>query len=393
LIPVSVMVGAEGTVSRDIKGHYGRRHPSRFTSELRPVVFWNVTYKCNLRCEHCYISASPEPKLPELGLEETLRIADQIVEQGIPLVVFTGGEPLVSEKFWAAAERLAGRPRPKLSLSTNGTLIDAEVAGRLKKLGFAYVGISLDSLKPELHDKFRGLKGAWEAAVRGMRNSVEAGLPTGLRVTATKWNLNEVPLMVDFAAKLGLRRVSVYLLDTIGRGREIVSQLPEPSEIRALVDALAEKAREYAGVVEVLLVRMNYAGIYLADKMARTREEFLDLLRLVEAQGDCGRKTISIYPDGTVRPCQFIDYYVIGDLKRQSLREILSLDNPRLKPFLEPYKRLRGPKCGSCPFRRICGGGSRNRALVVNGDFWGDDPTCIIDPKEVAERWGVREVL
>lgn len=389
MIPVSVMVNGRGTVSMGIKGHYGPGRPSSFSSELRPVVFWNITYKCNLRCEHCYIRAGPDAGMPELGLEEVLDIARQIADHGVPLVVFTGGEPLLSEKFWRVSEYLAGRGGPKLSLSTNGTLIDSETAGRLRKLGFTYVGISLDSLKPGVHDKFRGLRGAWDAAVRGMKASVEAGLPTGLRVTATRWNVEEIPAMIDFAAGLGLRRVSVYLLDTIGRGVEISGDVPSVEQIRWMVDRLVEKAREYDGVLEILLVRMNYAGIYIADKIARSREEFLQLLRMLEAQGDCGRKTISIYPDGTVKPCQFIDYYTIGDLRRQSLSEILSPQNPRLKPFLEMHRHLRGPKCSKCPFRRICGGGSRNRALVLEGDFWGDDPTCIVDPARVASRWGV----
>ncbi len=393
MVPLSVMAGVGATVSASIKGHYGRGRPSRFTSELRPVIFWNITYKCNLRCEHCYISASPKPRLPELGLEDNLRIADEIAGHGIPLVVFTGGEPLAVSKFWAIAERLAGREKPKLSLSTNGTLINGERAARLKKLGFAYVGVSLDSLDPKLHDKFRGVRGAWEAAVRGIKASVDAGIPTGLRVTATRWNLKEVPRMVDFAAETGLTRVSVYLLDTIGRGRDVASQLPSPNEIRWMVEALLEKAKEYAGIVEVLLVRMNYAGVYLADRLAKTREEFLELLHLLQAQGDCGRKTASIYPDGTVRPCQFIDYYIIGDLRRQRLSEILSPGNPKLRPFLAAHERLRGPRCRSCPFRRICGGGSRNRALALTGDFWGDDPTCIVDVEGVARRWGVEGIL
>ncbi|MEB3851401.1 MAG: radical SAM protein [Desulfurococcales archaeon] len=393
MVPLSVMAGLEPTVSGRIKGPYGRGRPSRFTSEYRPVVFWNITYKCNLRCEHCYISASPDAARPELDLEGVTRVARQIAAHGIPLVVFTGGEPLVTGKFWAAAEALAASGGVRLSLSTNGTLIDGETAGRLRGLGFSYVGVSLDSLDPRAHDRFRGVPGAWEAAVRGMRASIEAGIPTGLRVTATSWNIREIPSMVDFAAKLGLTRVSVYLLDTIGRGREAAGQLPRPEDVKQLVDDLLEKAREYRGVVEILLVRMNYAGIYIADKLARSREEFIDLLRLLHAQGDCGRKTVSIYPDGTVRPCQFMDYYVIGDLRRQSLGEILAPSNPRLRPFLSIHERLRGPRCGSCPFRRICGGGSRNRALALTGDFWGDDPTCIIDPGEVASRWGIEGLL
>ncbi len=390
MIPLSVMVTGRGTVSTRIKGRYHRGRPSRFTSLLRPVVFWNVTYKCNLRCEHCYIRAGPDVKRPELGMEQVLGVARQIVEQGIPLVVFTGGEPILSEKFWAALEYFHSVGRPKTSVSTNGTLITRDVAERLKSLGITYVGISLDSLDPEVHDRFRGARGAWKAAVRGMRNSVEAGLPTGLRVTVSRGNLDEIPRMIDFAADLGLERVSVYLLDTVGRGADIAGELPGPEQVRELVDRLVEKARQYDGVLEILLVRMNFAGIYLADRLSKTPKEFAEYIEMLGHQGDCGRKTISIYPDGTVRPCQFLEHIVIGDLRRQPLKEILSPENPRLRPFLEVHKHLRGPKCSTCPFNKVCGGGSRNRALVVNGDFWGDEPLCFIDPHRIAEKWGYK---
>ncbi len=390
MIPLSVMVNGEGTVSTRIKGRYGRGRPSRFTSEFRPIVFWNITYQCNLRCMHCYIRAGL-PGRPELSEEEVLRIAGELVEHGVPHIVFTGGEPLVSSKFWRVLEALKGRGRPGRSVSTNGTLITPENAGRLAELGVSYVGVSLDSLDPETHDKFRGVKGAWKASVEGMRNSVEAGLPTGLRVTVTRWNIGEIPGMIDFAARLGLERVSIYLLDTVGRATDISGDLPGREELRRLVDRLIGVAREYRGVLEILLVRMNFAGIYLADILSESREEFLDYLKLVQSQGDCGRKTVSIYPDGTVKPCQFIEHVTIGDLRRQRLGEILSPGNPLLRPFLSVDERLRGPKCSRCPFKSVCGGGSRNRAYSLSGDFWGDDPACFVDPEAIAVRWGVKD--
>ena len=390
MIPLSVMVTGRGTVSTRIKGRYHRGRPSRFTSIVRPVVFWNVTYRCNLRCEHCYIRAGPDVRRPELSLEQALGVARQIIEQGIPLVVFTGGEPILSDKFWAALELFHAHGKPKTSVSTNGTLITRRTAARLKSLGVSYVGISLDSLDPETHDRFRGARGAWKAAVQGMRNSIAEGIPTGLRVTVSRFNLEEVPRMVDFAAELGLQRVSIYMLDTVGRGADIAGSLPSPDETRRLVDLLVEKAKQYEGALEILLVRINFAGIYLADRLSRSPEEFREYLDLIGHQGDCGRKTVSIYPDGTVRPCQFLEHIVVGDLRRQRLKEILSPENPRLRPFLEVHKHLRGPRCGRCPFREICGGGSRNRALVVGGDFWGDEPLCFLDPERVARKWGYR---
>jgi radical SAM protein with 4Fe4S-binding SPASM domain len=384
------MVAGKATVSERIKGRYGVGRPSSFTSVVRPVVFWNITYSCNLRCSHCYIDAGrPRPELPA---ENVVSIADQLADHGVPLVVFTGGEPVLSKLFWKAAERLAGYERPKLALSTNGTLLTRDVVERLRRLGFTYIGVSLDSADPAKHDAFRGVRGAFSAALQGIRNAIDAGLDVGIRITITRDNVAEVRSVLELAKTLGVRRVSVYVLDTIGRGRELAKLLPSPDQLRAFVDELMELARTYADYLEVLLVRANFAGVYIASKLARNRGELIEYLKLVEAQGDCGRKTASIYPDGTVRPCQFLET-VIGDLKREKLVEILSPDNPRLKPFLEIHRRLRGPRCSQCPFRRVCGGGSRNRALVVNGDFWGDDPLCFIDFESLAERFNLPSLL
>ncbi len=390
MIPVSVMVTGKGTVSVRIKGQYGPGSPSRFSNELRPVVFWNITYLCNLKCAHCYINAGAEHRRDELGKEDLVRVAEEIADLGLPLVIFSGGEPLLKKEFWDVASALANHERPKLALSTNGTLLTKDVASRLSALGFAYVGVSLDSLSSEAHDRFRGVKGAFDATLKGIRNAVEEGLEVGLRTTVTRWNYQEAPNMVDMAARLGARRVSYYVLDSIGRARLIVHDLPTKDQLREFVDALASKAKEYEGVIEIELVRSNFAGIYLADRLSRTSDEFMRYLSLISAQGDCGRKTISIYPDGTVRPCQFIDQYVIGDLKRQRLKDVLSLENGSLMKFVRLYEHLRGPRCGSCPFKLTCGGGSRGRAEAVTGDFWGDEPLCFIDPNEIARRWGVK---
>jgi len=395
LIPVTVMVAGKGTVSARIKGHYNARRPPSFSDFYRPIVFWNITYQCNLRCLHCYINALRERNPYELSTQEAVRLSQEMVDMGIPLVIFSGGEPLVREDFWDIVEPMAGKSRPKLSLSTNGTLITREVAEKLASYGFMYVGISIDSVKPEWHDKFRGVKGAFEATMRGIKNSIEAGLDVGIRTTITRYNVHEAPAILQWAYDHGIRRVSLYILDTVGRGVSIKDWLPTHEQLKWLADTLIEEARKYADNMEILVVRGQFLGFYIADKLARDREEFLDYIRLLDAQGNCGRKSVSIYPDGTVKPCQFIDWVSLGNVRDKPLREILSKDNEAFKPFLEIEKYLRGPRCSRCPFRRICGGGSRGRALEATGDPWGDDPLCFIDYKALAEKYGLdpNEVL
>ncbi|KSW11774.1 radical SAM protein [Pyrodictium occultum] len=389
MIPVTVMVTGRGTVSTRIKGHYGPKRPSRFSDALRPIVFWNITYQCNLKCIHCYINAMLNKRPDEMSTEEARRLAEEMVEIGIPLVVVTGGEPLVREDFWEIMEPMANKRRPKLSLSTNGTLITRDVAEKLASYGFVYVGISIDSIKPEWHDKFRGVPGAFEATVKGIKNSIDAGLDVGIRTTITRYNVKEVPEILRWAHDMGIKRVSLYLLDTVGRGTWIKDWLPTHEQLKWLADTLIDEARKYADSLEILIVRGQFLGIYIADKLAKSNEEFADYIKMLDAQGNCGRKSISIYPEGTVKPCQFIDWVTLGNVREKSLREILTPDNPALKPFLEAEKYLRGPRCGSCPFRRICGGGSRGRALAMTGDPWGDDPLCFLDIENIVKRRGI----
>jgi len=390
LIPLSVMATGRGTVSFKLKGPYGRGSPARFASTLRPVVFWNITYRCNLACIHCYISASPHGLPGELGVGEALRVAGEIAEIGSPMAILSGGEPLVREDFWSIVDRLVSGG-VRVGLSTNGTLITRSIAGRLAEAGVSYVGVSLDSVRPGFHDAFRGVPGAFERAVEGIRNSLDAGLPVGLRMTLTRYNIGEARAMVELARKLGVKRIAFYLIDLTGRASGNLELLPTGEQVEGFVRDLISEASASGGDPEIMVVRGNFIGIYAADMLASSKREFLEYLSLISSQGDCGRKTISIYPDGRVRPCQFIDWEVVGDLRRERLRDIISPGNEKLKPYIEAYKNLRGPKCSACPFKVICGGGSRGRARAYTGDPWGDDPLCFIEPRSIAERWGVSE--
>ncbi|ABM79915.1 radical SAM/SPASM domain-containing protein [Hyperthermus butylicus] len=389
MIPVTVLVGGKAAVSRRIKGDYSVSKPPRFSELLRPIVFWNITYQCNLQCVHCYIKALAKRNPNELTTEEAKRVAEEIVEIGIPLVVFSGGEPLVRSDFWEIVEPMAGKQRPKLSLSTNGTLITRDVAEKLASYQFKYVGISIDSIKPEWHDRFRGVPGAFEAAVRGIKYVMELGIDVGVRTTLTKYNIEEVPAILKWAYDLGIKRVSLYVLDTVGRGAGIADWLPTHEQLRKFADTIIDEARKYSGEMEILIVRAQFLGIYIADKLARSPEDFMKYISLLDAQGNCGRKSISIYPNGDVKPCQFVDWVTLGNVRRQTLKDILSPENKELKPFLAIENYLRGPRCGRCPFRRICGGGSRGRALELTGDEWGDDPLCFIDFSAIAKKWGI----
>ncbi|MEM4492839.1 MAG: radical SAM protein [Pyrobaculum sp.] len=372
MIPISVMVAGVGTTSFKVKGRFGVQKPSDFSAPLRPIVSWNITRRCNLRCVHCYIDAGPA-EAGELTTKEALDVVDQMAEVGVPLILFTGGEPLTRPDFFEIAEQ-ARDVGIKLVLSTNGTLITPEVAKRLREVGFVYVGVSLDSVSADFHDKFRGVPGSFAGALAGIKNAVAAGLDVGLRFVVTAKNIHEVGHYVDFAAALGVKRITFYHLSAAGRAQKLEEDWwYTPQQYRQFIETLISKARQYAGVLEIETTLAPYDGIYIALTLGGGDAKYLEF---VESTGGCGRKIVSIYPNGDVYPCQFVDFYKLGNVREKRLREILAPE--RLAPFVETDKFLKGPKCSACPYKRYCKGGDRTRAYYLTGDIFGDDPLCPI---------------
>ncbi|MGC9131629.1 MAG: radical SAM protein [Pyrobaculum sp.] len=372
MIPISVMVTGVGTTSFKVKGRFGVDKPSDFSAPFRPIVSWNITRRCNLKCLHCYIDAGPA-EAGELSTSEALDVVDQMAEVGVPLILFTGGEPLTRPDFF----EIAGYARERgirLVLSTNGTLITPEVAKRLREVGVVYVGVSLDSASAEFHDRFRGVAGSFAAALAGIKNAIAAGLDVGLRFVVTAKNIHEVGSYVDFAASLGVRRITFYHLSAAGRAQKLEEDWwYTPRQYREFIETLIAKARQYAGRLEIETTLAPYDGIYIALTVGGGDSKYLEF---VESTGGCGRKIISIYPNGDVYPCQFIDFYKLGNVRERRLREILTPE--RLAPFVETDKYLRGPRCSSCPYKKFCKGGDRARAYYMSGDMFGDDPLCPI---------------
>ncbi|MEM0479553.1 MAG: radical SAM protein [Pyrobaculum sp.] len=372
MIPISVMVTGEGTTSFKIKGRFGVDRHSQFSAPIRPIVSWNITKRCNLKCLHCYIDAG-EAEGGELTTEEALDVVEQMAEVGVPLILFTGGEPLARPDFFKIAERARDRGI-KLVLSTNGTLITPEVAKRLKNLGFYYVGVSLDSHREEFHDVFRGVRGSFAAALAGIKNAINAGLDVGLRFVVTAKNIHEVGEYIDFAVSIGVRRITFYHLSAAGRAQRLGEDWwYTPEQYRHFIETLIKKAREYVGVLEIETTLAPYDGIYIALTLGGGDERYL---KFVESTGGCGRKIVSIYPNGDVYPCQFIDFYKLGNVREKRLREILTEE--KLDPFVNTHLYLRGPKCGGCRYKTYCKGGDRASAYYINRDIFGDDPRCPI---------------
>ncbi len=389
MIPITVMVSGQGTASFKIKGKYGKGNPSMFSDIFKPVVSWNITRRCNLKCLHCYINAVTTQSVDDLSTEESLNVVDQMKEVSVPLVIMSGGEPLVRRDFFEISE-YASSIGLRLALSTNGTLITPNVASKLQDLGFMYVGISLDSPIETWHDTFRGVKGAYQSTINGIKNAINAGLSVGLRLTITRFNINDIKSYIDLALKLGISRITFYHLSSAGRAQSLKDWYITSTQYFNFLDYLIEISQIYAGKIEIETTMAPFDGIYVAHKIAKDYNEFIELLNVVKSQGGCGRKIISIFPDGSVHPCQFVDFITLGNIKYENLKDILKNSSSLLRQFINP--KLTGPKCSACPFRDICNGGDRIRAYYLTGDITGDDPQCFLNTNEIWNKWIVSKV-
>lgn len=386
MIPITVITSNRGTISYNIKGKFGINKPSRFSDVYRPVICWNLTYQCNLKCKHCYINAGDKHE-DELSLDESLDLIDQMSSLNIPLLILSGGEPILRDDFFELASYASSRGL-RLVLSTNGTLLTNKVVKFLSDIGFVYIGISIDSPSAGWHDQFRGVKGAYSSTLKGIKNCINMGLKTGIRYTVTRYNVKDVPEIINFALENDIMRITFYHLSASGRAAKLnASWYMDPNQYFEFINYLIKVSRKYADRLEIETTMAPFDGIYIADKISRLREEFWNIIELVRAQGGCGRKIISIFPNGAVHPCQFVDFMKLGDIRKTSLKDILKFDNPGLKYFIETYKYLRGPKCSRCPFKEVCYGGDRIRAYYIGGNLYADDPLCYLNVDEIFERW------
>lgn len=354
----------------------------------RPVVVWNTTKQCNLYCSHCYASADTETIPGELSTAEGKALLDQLADFGVPVVLFSGGEPLVRDdlpELVAHASDAGLRP----VLSTNGTLITAEKARALKDAGLRYAGVSVDGL-PERNDAFRGKEGAFDAAVRGIEACLDAGLKTGLRYTITERNATDLEGVIDLLADVGVDRFCFYHLDYGGRGKGIVDADLSPAAKRDAVRRLCDLTREYhdAGEeIETLLVG-NYADAgYLVEYADRELgSDHAERIRayLERNGGDpAGERVADVDPVGNVHLTQFWQGYSLGNVRERPFGDIWSDDaNPLLGALRNREERLTG-RCADCQYRSLCRGGSRLRALTVHEDLFAPDPQCYLTEEEV----------
>jgi len=383
-----------GTVEPSDALRYGRRskdlpsHLLQFSEDKRPVVVWNVTKACNLKCVHCYAKAVEQKSKGELTHEQGLRLIDDLAAFGSPVILFSGGEPLMRPDLVDLAHYAVSKGM-RAVISTNGTLITPQKAAELKKVGLSYVGVSLDGMEA-VNDRFRGKKGAFKDAMEGIRNCKAVGLKVGLRFTINRMNAVEIPHIFDLVEKMDIPRICFYHLVYAGRGSTMVEEDLEHQQTREVVDLIMDRTRdlhERGKPKEVLTVDNHADGPYVYLRMCREKnpraEDVLQLLRMNEGNSS-GLGIGCVSWDGEVHADQFWRHYSFGNILKRPFSEIWSdLSNPLMAKLKEKKKHVKG-RCATCRWLDVCAGNFRVRAEAVTGDIWAEEPACYLTDEEIA---------
>ncbi|MDA0232226.1 MAG: radical SAM protein [Chloroflexi bacterium] len=370
---------------------YGEhRNGQRRTKSVhhRPVVVWNITRQCNLHCAHCYSSSHNKQYAGELSLAEGKRLIEDLAEFGAPVLLFSGGEPLMREvlpELIAHARKSGIKP----VLSTNGTLLNRDNVARLADAGLDRVGISLDGLR-QTNDKFRGSKGAFDDALSGIRNATAAGMTVSVRFTMTSRNVADLPGIFDLAVEEGAPRLCVYHLAYAGRGAKLLPFDLDNDSRRKTVEDIFERtieANSNGRSLEVLTVDNHVDGPYMLlwsreNAPGRTGE----IERLLKRNGgnSTGTGIACVDNTGNVHPDQFWWARTLGNVRKQPFSEIWSATDNEFLNALRNRKSLLGDPCKSCRWLDICNGNLRVRAESATGDPWGFDPACYLTLEERA---------
>lgn len=382
-----------GTVESSDPLRYGRRstslpsHLLQFSEDKKPVVVWNVGQRCNLKCVHCYSYSQNREYTGELTSEEGRALIHDLARFGSPVVLFSGGEPLLRKDLLDLSQ-LATDLGMRAVISTNGTLITKGIAKGLKRIGLSYVGVSLDGME-ETNDRFRGVKGAFQAALRGIRHCQVEGIKVGLRFTINRRNARDVAEIFDLLEQEGIPRVCFYHLVYAGRGSQLIQEDLSHQETRKVVDLIMDRTRslhDRQKAVEVLTVDNHADGPYLYQRMVREGSprsgEVLELLRM-NGGNSSGVGIASVSWDGSVHADQFWRHYSFGNVRFRPFSEIwMDLRNPLMAKLKEKKKHVKG-RCASCRWLEVCAGNFRVRAEAVTGDLWAPDPACYLSDEEI----------
>lgn len=392
-----------GTVEASDPLRYGRQskhlpsHLLQFSKDKKPVVVWNMSKRCNLKCIHCYSMSKDKFYDDELTTEEGKLLIDDLAKFGAPVILFSGGEPLMRKDLLELAQYATSKGM-RAVISTNGTLISKETARDLKSVGLSYVGVSLDGLD-QTNDKFRGVKGAFDMALNGIRHCQDAGIKVGLRFTINKRNAQDIPGIFQILEEENIPRVCFYHLVYSGRGSKLIREDLSHNKTRNVVDQIINLTADLhkRGLPKEVLTVDNHAdGVFLYLRLKKEdpkrAEQVLELLQMNQGNSS-GHGIGCVSWDGKVHADQFWRHYSFGNVRERKFSEIWTdLSNPLMSQLKYKVPHLKD-RCAACQWKNICGGNFRVRAEAVSGDLWSPDPACYLTDEEIGLSESVLEEI
>lgn len=358
------------------------------------MVFWETTKGCNLSCQHCRAVPQLSCGPTDLTTKEAFSLIDQIAAVSRPVMVLSGGEPLFRRDVFQIGEYGRGRGF-RMALATNGTLVDTAVAAQIATAGFARVSISLDGARAHTHDRFRGLPGAYQLAMRGIRYLRDEGVSVQINSTIAKHNVDELPEMLDVAQQVGADALHIFMLVPVGCGLELSeSQMLPPDRYEEVLNWFYDQSKTVT-----LDLKATCAPHYFRVRAQRIIEErkqgdrstpfIAPGTRAKAAPDPAGGRPLStmtrgclagtavcfVSNEGEIYPCGYLPVSA-GNVRRRTFGEIWG--------GADVFLQLRDPgaldgKCGICRYQAICGG-CRARAFGVGGDYLAEEPFCTYDP-------------
>ena len=353
----------------------------------RPVVIWNLTRRCNLRCKHCYTVSADMAFKGELTTDEAFAVIDDLAGMGLPALILSGGEPLSRRDFFEIAEHARGAAR-YLALSTNGTGLVGATADRVAAIGFDYVGISIDGIG-ETNDRFRGRVGAYAQALAGIRACKARGIKVGLRFTITEDNAHQLPDLLALCDAEGVDKFYLSHLVYAGRGDKHRGSDTSLARARRAMDLLIDRAWVAAAEglpLEIVTGNNDADAVHFLHWAERRFDpaRIANLRAHLEAWGGnaSGLGVANIDTQGKVHPDTYWSDYTVGDVRETPFSRLWTGDDPMLAELRRRPRPLKG-RCGACAYKGVCGGNTRIRALQLTGDPWAEDPACYLGDDEL----------